>query len=707
MTMSLPFLFHVSHHSLVFAGFLAQALTGALNPLVVALGFGALGLSFFKEPLRVHLLLSRPMGNTVAVIALVFGLLDFLLFSRNLIVAAAHFLILIQIIKLFSLRDNKDYYQLYGLSFFGLVSAAGLTFSLSFIVSFLLYLLMLTWTLILHHFKEETEKAGLGTHTVLHTSGTPLLTMRFMMTVSLVALFAFAMTLAFFYAIPRVGFGYLRSRNDNRLYSGFSRTIDLGLFGPVKLDSQVVMRVQMPRRQASPGRTPIHWRGVALDHYDGRSWKSQAPFNRLAASRSGGSFQIREKTGDGRVVKQVFTVEPLNIDVIFSVPALYAVSGKFRYLKTNRMGTVEHPFFGEANGRCTYTVLSEVRLTRDGREIAGLGRPTEDESGSLLQVPEPATRLRRLTEQVVANRGSDYEKVGAIEQFLKKEYTYSLDVTRNPSETPLDDFLFFQKRGYCEHFATAMALMVRTLGVPARLVSGFTGGEWNDFGEYYLVRQKNAHTWVEVYFPDMGWITFDPTPTGDRQVQAFPLLTGLFQYLDALRWKWNRYVINYRLRDQITMVRMAHRRSIHLREIGEKILEVLKAQYRRWSGKRPPWQKTIVLLLAGIGVMWTVCLILRKWSPWARSPRGAKPQSTRVDFYRRMVKILEAKGFSRRQGTTPLEYADEVIRAGGQSFRGVLGITRLYNRHRFGKGRIAPAEMDQIRSKLRDLKSVS
>ena len=705
--MSLPFLFHVSHHSLVFAGFLAQALTGALNPLVVGLGFGALGLSFFKEHLKAHLLLSRTMGNTVAVIALVFGLLDFLLFSRNLIVASAHFLILIQVIKLFSLRENKDYYQLYGLSFFGLVSAAGLTFSLSFIVSFLLYLLMLTWTLILHHFKEETEKAGLGTHTILHTSGTPLLTLRFMMTVSLVALFAFAMTLAFFYAIPRVGFGYLRSRNDNRLYSGFSWTVDLGLTGLVKLDSQVVMRVQMPQQQTSLRRAPTRWRGVALDHYDGRSWRSQAPFNRLAASRSGGSFQIREKTGRGQVVKQIFTVEPLDIDVVFSVPMLYAVSGKFRYLKTNSMGTVEHPFLGAVNRRCTYTVLSEVRLAQDGREIGGLGRPTADESDSLLEVPEPATRLRQLTQHVTAKGESDYEKVGAIERFLKEEYTYSLDVARNPSQTPLDDFLFFQKRGYCEHFATAMALMVRTLGVPARLVSGFAGGEWNDFGQYYLVRQKDAHTWVEAFFPDMGWITFDPTPTGVRQEKAFPLVAGFFQYLDALRWKWNRYVINYRLRDQITMVQMAHRRSIHLREIGERFLDAVKAQYRRWSEKRSPWQKTVVVLLAAIGAVWLVCLVLRRWSPWTRLPRRAKPQSTRVDFYRRMIKILEAKGFTRRQGATPLEYADEVIRAGGQPFRGVLGITRLYNRHRFGKSRIAPAEMDQIRSTLRHLKSVS
>ena len=90
-------------------------------------------------------------------------------------------------------------------------------------------------------------------------------------------------------------------------------------------------------------------------------------------------------------------------------------------------------------------------------------------------------------------------------------YQYTLDVGGHRSDSPLDDFLFTRKTGYCEHYATAMVILLRTLGVPARLVTGYFASEWNNFGHYYAIRQQDAHAWVEVWFPRSGWITFDPT----------------------------------------------------------------------------------------------------------------------------------------------------------------------------------------------------
>jgi len=707
MILGLPFLFRISYHLLVLAGLLSQALTGALNPLIVGLGFSALFFSFAIGSRRLDLLLSRGLGNTAAVIALLFGFLDYFLLSRDLIIAFAHLVILIQAIKLFGLNGNKDYYQLYGLSFFGLISAAGLTFSLSFVFSFLFYLLMVTWTLILHHFKVETERAGRGPNVGMRSSGTSILTMRFLMSVSLIAFLAFFITLAFFYTIPRVGFGYLRSRNDTRRLSGFSHTVDLGVFGPVELDRKVVMRVEVPRGRESLRTAPIHWRGIVFDYYNGRSWESKAPVHRLVRSGPDDIFRIREETGTGHVIEQVFYMEPLNIDVVFSVPGIFSVSGSFRYLRADKIGNIKLPLFVGRDARWKYTVRSEMAFTEDGRELSPIAPPTGNDQDYSLQLPERSADIGELAQHVVRDLGEDFERVEALERFLKANYTYSLDVERNPAYAPIDDFLFHQKRGYCEHFATAMTLMVRSLGIPARLVSGFLGGEWNEFGKYYLLRQRHAHTWVEVYSPQMGWVIFDPTPSGVGPGRSLPIIRGLFQFVDALRLRWNRYVINYRLRDQIIAVRTAHRNSIRLRQIGRRLLEALKSQYHLWSSKAPPTQKVLVFILTIGGVSGFLYLILKKWRRPINPIKGGRAPSIHVGFYRKMIKMLEAKGLLRETGVTPLEYARQVIHSKGPAYQGVLGITDLYNRHRFGGKPISSHEMDRIRSILKNLKHLS
>ena len=114
---------------------------------------------------------------------------------------------------------------------------------------------------------------------------------------------------------------------------------------------------------------------------------------------------------------------------------------------------------------------------------------------------------------------------------------------------PVDDFLFNSKRGYCEHYASAMVLMLRTIGIPARIVTGFYGGEFNEYGGYVIVRQSNAHSWVEAAI-DGRWRLFDPTPpVVERRASAIGYL------LDMLRMKWNRYVVAFSASDQKEIIR--------------------------------------------------------------------------------------------------------------------------------------------------------
>ncbi len=149
--------------------------------------------------------------------------------------------------------------------------------------------------------------------------------------------------------------------------------------------------------------------------------------------------------------------------------------------------------------------------------------------------------------------------VCAIEAWLSTELQYTTDLPRPSGDDSnlVDEFMFEWKRGHCEYFATSMVVLLRGLGIPARIVNGFLGGDYNDIGEFYTVRQANAHSWVEVYFPgpDGGWIQFDPTPGGGALPRASGWLDRLNMAIDSMKLMWFRWVVEYDLEKQFSFFR--------------------------------------------------------------------------------------------------------------------------------------------------------
>ncbi len=152
-------------------------------------------------------------------------------------------------------------------------------------------------------------------------------------------------------------------------------------------------------------------------------------------------------------------------------------------------------------------------------------------------------RIPRLASQVAGSATNNYDKAAALEIYLKTHYGYTLQLLRTPVADPLANFLFERKQGHCEYFASSMAVMLRTLHIPSRVVNGFRSDEFNDVTGNYVVRAKNAHSWVEAYFPGYGWITFDPTPGGD--VGTPEGWDRAMLYLDAAQSFWREWVISY------------------------------------------------------------------------------------------------------------------------------------------------------------------
>src|SRR5690606_28415666 len=153
--------------------------------------------------------------------------------------------------------------------------------------------------------------------------------------------------------------------------------------------------------------------------------------------------------------------------------------------------------------------------------------------GNYLQLPEIDPRIAELTEQVIGDSTNRYDSARRVEQYLQTQFGYTLEMKAG-GEEPLADFLFNVREGHCEYFATAMAIMLRTQGIATRVVNGFSRGEYNEMADVWVVRQRNAHSWVEVYFPgENAWVQFDPTPVAGQDgapVQA-GIAGGLFQYI--------------------------------------------------------------------------------------------------------------------------------------------------------------------------------
>ena len=159
--------------------------------------------------------------------------------------------------------------------------------------------------------------------------------------------------------------------------------------------------------------------------------------------------------------------------------------------------------------------------------------------------------FRSWREDITASAPSNYDKAVALEQYLSTHFGYTLELPRTLPPDPLANFLFERKKGHCEYFASSMAVMLRSLRIPSRIVTGFRGGEFNDLTGQYVVRASDAHSWVEAYFPGSGWISFDPTPAG-----SLPTRTGWSRmqlYVDAAASFWREWIINYDVSHQRTL----------------------------------------------------------------------------------------------------------------------------------------------------------
>jgi transglutaminase-like putative cysteine protease len=615
---------------------------------------------------RLRPVLPRWLSTALLIAAVGLFVLDFLYIGGSLIVAGADFLVILLLLKHFSPLDDADRLQLFVISFFLLLASTGLSTEIYFVVPFCFFFVSLSWALILKTIKSEAgdaqispERFGVGGSFFL---GTGLLTVLSM-----------AVTVAIFLVIPRVGIGYLSKGVKGVLkVSGFSDTVTLGSMGQVLQDPSAVMRVQAP----GMAEKDLYWRGRAFDYYSGESWTDTLGRRGLIPRDAAGVFYVRADVKTfSRTLSANITLEPMDTDTLFAPYPAYEITGSLPGLFMDPSGGIHFPY--PPGGRVSYSVRFPARVPAPDELKDQPAASPPGPAKKYLQMPKGSEALIRLAGQVTEGTAGLYDKIQRISEYLGKNCSYTLSPKRDGSYSPMDDFLFHTKEGYCEHFATAMVLMLRATGVHARLVSGFMGGEWNDYGRYYLVRARDAHTWVEAYFPDSGWVRFDPTPSAAARAQT--TLAGITDFIDYLKYRWDRYVVFYNLRDQLGAMRSLARAMDRIKNAvpgsftwGPDGLSAFKGNVPRGKGLLVPAA--------------TAALALLLYAAWrlVRLPgRKARGRRSDVTFYEEFLKIIAKKGYVRRPGLTPLEFARDISGRTGQAGTAVE-ITELYNRVRFG-----------------------
>ena len=723
--------FRVSSYAMVACGTLALAVSGGMG-LGLSVVFAALtALAWMLEETRWQL--SERVGLVVVLLSLPLFYLDWQFLSggseikdRVGVSALVHLILFLSAVKLLQRKADRDWVFLYLISFFEVLLAAGLSLSPVFLATLGLYMLFALSTIVSFEIKKARRGIKISETRLLVAPDSTLFrrlrkqrarqrqfaeARRLPLVASVLLLLIFTLALPLFFIAPRFGSSALaRSGEGLAGVIGFSDHVRLGEIGRLQRSNQVVMRVRVEDAQAHRQRS-LRWRGVALDMFNGHDWqKSTRESIYVPANSERNFFQLGTTEGLHRLTTQTFFIEPIDTPVLFAAPRAVALQGALPYVRQDKEGgltTRRHDL-----ERISYVARSDTE--EPGVDtLRADSQPYPRAVARYLQLPDSldpriAHLAREMIERDGGARSSRYEAARAIEAHLQSDYGYTLDLKAG-GEDPLADFLFRVREGHCEYFSTAMAMMLRTQGIAARVVNGFQTGEYNETADAYTVTQADAHSWVEVYFPETdSWVTFDPTPAAGRPLrQSAGLSARLGKYAEALELLWIQYVVSYDKQEQRSLATSLRNRLGAYRHALAETIDHLKGMTSNWlsggqdepGGLRPAGMRRLVLLLALILLLLPLVLLARRIHRlgfrralliWRAEDDDDEGRESAIDFYERMTNIMAARGVRREANETPLEFATAA------RIPEVLKITQAYNRVRYGEHRLTSTEIAEI-----------
>lgn len=620
----------------------------------------------------------------------------------DLLALIVEFAAALQVIRVATRRGAAHDQQIILLALLHLVAGTVLGGGLAYAFSLVGFLVIAPGSLVLSHLRREVEgnyRQGARDRTGLPVDVPRILRSRrvisrgFLVVTCSLSIPVFIFTALLFLVFPRVGLSLLllnHSRSARMI--GFSAQVDLGGVGKLRSDPTIAMRVEMKNSADKPAaRLALYLRGTSFDRYSQGTWSRTEVQHRPVMQAGGEVWVTGHPLGEEAMTVDLQPIEP---PIVF----LPADAVGFRVEGVMAGSRVRGPMVtGGPGGEYKYEAGAERGLTY--AVYRGRARPralSVEERARYLSVPNAIVdKIAPLAERWSAGAQDDGATALLIEEHLRTNYRYDLESPSGAAPNPLLHFLFESHSGHCEFYSTAMAMLLRTRGIPTRNVTGFIGGTYNRFGGFYAVRQGDAHSWVEVYLDDKGWTRFDPTPPSSSAPGQE--LTGMFAFMrdvvEAMAQRWSRHVVGYDMDQQI------------------EIFKSVRQQYRELGGPQI-WTK-VRSRFPALGTLACLTLVFLAWRRFGGFRlRGSKEEANPrvaahlrvVSLYEGLEEVLRQLGIARPVSAPPLAHAQALSGVGHPAASEVLELTELYLQARFGSRELSAQEEVAFQTRIRALR---
>ena len=669
--------FQFSLLGLAASGYLAVAGTAYLDVPTMVLTGGAIVLRALSVGGMVRLSLPNRTAIIAALAYAAFFPIDYFFLAHEPISASVHLVFFLAAVKILTARTNRDNLYVATIAFLELLAGAILSINVNFFLCLALFLLFAIAALSSGEIRRAVRKATTARAGLRHFHS------RLALLAAWIALGILTITAGMFFLLPRTAEAALSTLTAHHIrLPGYSDRVTLGEIGEFKTSSRAVMHIAIYGNQPMGS---AKWRGDVLTDFDGRVWsRAGMDLFRRGPIAIGGHIQLERHPGPQRSYRVEFTDlesltlffagKPWEVDRLPDATSVDMETGCFRLGQSPPSG-FRYDVFASLEEPPEMAPMPDPPPLLDGRHRE-----------RYLRTPVLDPRIPLLAESMTAGAATDLARARALERHLRTDYGYTLELPQREVRDPLADFLFSRRKGHCEYFASAMAVMLRAVNIPSRMVTGFQTGVYNPISDLWLVRASDAHSWVEAWISGRGWVTFDPTPP-DLSAHTLTLFSKLGLYLDAAETFWQQWVVGYGPNHQGTL---ADRFEQAARHLGLGWLDSLSAQGSQWTARAKAWlrrfgEAALVVLLIAYWLWWTgprPWRALRMRRSVKRLRRGEASGADATLLYERMLQVLRRQGYQKPVWFTPVEFARSLPAT--PVGRAVDEFTAAYNAVRFG-----------------------
>ncbi len=670
--------FEFSLLGMVSCGYLAVVGSGYLDLPTVILTAAGLLLRALIVARRLRIEITPRAVAAATVLYIGFYPIDYFYLSGEFLPATVHLVFFVCVVRILTARTNRDYFFVKVIAFLELLAASVLSSNLNFFLFLALFLVFGVAT-----FSSSEIRSSARSPVAMARGGMKRFGWRLAALALIVTAGILAMTAGMFFVLPRTARAAFQHLVPERYHlAGFSNEVRLGEIGEIKLQSTPVMRAKI---YPESRQMPLKWRGAALSQFDGHRWYNPPEPGEVLKVDHGVLRLVddRQRWRSGVRINYEVQLKDIGADALFFAGVPEFVSIPASVVIRKRTGSL-HLGSGSTEG-LRYGAYSFLEDPREDATSPPAGPLDEQTRNEYLLLPSLDPRIITLARQVTRGLQTEQERARAIETYLNRTYTYTSELPSTVPADPLADFLFNRRRGHCEYFASAMAVMLRVVWVPSRVVTGFQSGVFNPVTGWYVIRSSDAHSWVEAFVPGAGWRTFDPTPP-DPAAGALSFGARVALYIDAAETFWQEWVLNYNLDRQILL---ANRVEESGRRLSLPRLDRFAAWTRHTRGVATRWlaasawrlvaSVALILLVAFGGPPLWRWLHVRLRVRRVRMGRAEAGDATVL--YERMLHILRARGFEKPVWLTPIEFLHVLPPALAPL---AAGLTAAYNEFRFG-----------------------